>query len=526
MNLEELFREVHKLSPDKLNQLDTQVWELTADKKFIPSPGPQFQAYHSKADILLYGGEPGGGKTGLLIGLALNEHNRSLIVRKQFTDVEGIVDNAKGIVGADENFVGGTRPKFNKPDGGVIHFEGMASEGIDTSKQGTPHDFIGVDEAAQLPLVAVMMLIGWNRTNKPGQRCRMVLASNPPVDTVGDWLGEFFAPWLDPAYPNPARPGELRWFIIDQDNKSREVPGSQPVTIDGQTFYPHSRSYIPAGLKDNPYIDATEYRKRQQAMPEPYRSILLSGNFLAARRDDELQLIPTAWIRAAQKRWQARPPEGIPMCAIAADIAQGGDDNTVLAARYDSWFAPLIVVPGRQTPTGAEVAGLILSHRRDGAKVIVDMGGGYGGATLEHLKANIPAELVFPYRGGESAKGRSGDGGYGFFNQRAEAWWKLREALDPSQPQGSTLALPDDPMLLSDLASVRLKQREIGSRGIQIESKEDLVKRLGRSPDRGDAVVMCWFRGARIATHYEAWKARNTMPRVNLGHDLARSQRR
>src|SRR5205085_1292975 len=72
----------------------------------------------------------------------------------------------------------------------------------------------------------------------------------------------------------------------------------------------------------------------------------------------------------------------------------------------------------------------------------------------------------------------------GFVNQRAEWWWKLREALDPDS--GQELALPPDPELKSDLCAPRWKNT---ARGIQVESKEDLHKRIGRSPDAGDAVV-------------------------------------
>ena len=53
--------------------------------------------------------------------------------------------------------------------------------------------------------------------------------------------------------------------------------------------------------------------------------------------------------------------------AIAADVAQGGADNTTISARYDAWFAPLQVVAGVDTPTGNEVAGLIIAARRNGA---------------------------------------------------------------------------------------------------------------------------------------------------------------
>ena len=56
--------------------------------------------------------------------------------------------------------------------------------------------------------------------------------------------------------------------------------------------------------------------------------------------------------------------------------------------------------------------------------------------------------------------------------------------------------MPDDQELLSDLTSVRFSAvQHRGVMSIKAETKEDVVKRLGRSPDKGDAVVMCWSRG-------------------------------
>ncbi len=40
----------------------------------------------------------------------------------------------------------------------------------------------------------------------------MICAGNPPTTAEGDWVIRFWAPWLDRAHPNPAIPGELRWF--------------------------------------------------------------------------------------------------------------------------------------------------------------------------------------------------------------------------------------------------------------------------------------------------------------------------
>jgi len=70
-------------------------------------------------------------------------------------------------------------------------------------------------------------------------------------------------------------------------------------------------------------------------------------------------------------------------------------------------------------------------------------------------------------------------------NLRSELWWTLREAIDPKNPE--PLTLPDDDNLLADLAAPQYSFRK---GWIQIEAKEDTKKRLGRSPDSGDALML------------------------------------
>ena len=212
------------------------------------------------------------------------------------------------------------------------------------------------------------------------------------------------------------------------------------------------------------------------------------------------------------------------MCAIAVDVAQGGNDETVLARRHDGWFPPLIAVPGKHTPTGRDIAALIIKERREPAEIIIDMGGGYGGAALEHLENN--GLEVYGYKGVNRATKRTRDGKSGFANMRSQAFWLFREALDPDQPGGSPIALPDDPMLVADLTA---PEYEMTPHGIQVEAKEDVVKRLGRSTDRGDSVIMCWARGQRSLTDAAQWYDRGLRslggraPQVVMGRAAQRN---
>jgi hypothetical protein len=361
-------------------------------------------------------------------------------------------------------------------------------------------------------------MMGWVRSTDPSQRCRTVLASNPPLSSEGVWMVEEFAPWLDPTHPHPAKPGELRWYVSDEHGKSMEVPGPEEIEVGGHMVKPQSRTFIPAGLKDNPFLSRTSYKDRLDNLPEPLRSAIRDGDFTAMREDDLAQIMPRAWVDAAQQRWQPIPPPQVPMCAIGVDVAAGGPDSTVLACRHDGYFPDLIDVSGRDTPLGGDVAALVVKHRRDSAEVVIDMQGGYGGAVYERLLDN--GIEAFKFKGAEKAAGRTRDGSLRFVNKRTEAYWRLREALDPDQPGGSPIMLPPDQKLAAQLCSVRFS---ITPNGIAAEDKISVIKRLGRSPDKADAVVMAWYKGVTGGYQRQIWNVPGSggrpFPKVIRGYE-------
>jgi hypothetical protein len=97
-------------------------FERTKRMKWVPNPGPQTEAYHCKADVLLYGGEPGGGKSQLIAGLAYNEHRQSLIMRRQYGDLDRIIEDVLKIHGSKVGFNGSPPPKLRLADDRIINF--------------------------------------------------------------------------------------------------------------------------------------------------------------------------------------------------------------------------------------------------------------------------------------------------------------------------------------------------------------------------------------------------------------------
>ena len=460
---------------------------------WLPTPGPQLEAFLSEADLLLYGGAAGGGKTDLICGLALIEHERTVVFRRQANDLEGFWERLGQIcpnpVHKDSN-----KKKMRTADGRLIECGHLDAPESEQGWQGRPHDLICFDEGAQLPAAKVKFVLGWNRSAS-GKRCRAVIASNPPIGGEGAWLIEWFAPWLDPLFPNPAKPGELRWAVTIGDKseiKTVWADGPEPIILDEKTYEPLSRTFIPSKLNDNPYLRDTNYRAQLSSMPEPLRSQLLEGDFLAGKTDHEWQVIPSAWVDAAQARWKPEKPERVRMTTLGVDVAQGGPDKTVLAPLYGVWFDKLSVHKGIDTKDGPAVAGLVVTTMRDSCQVNIDMTGGWGISARDQLTANgIRCKGIVFSSGSDE---RAANGAFGFLNMRSELWWRFREALEPFK--GDNIALPPGAALKAQLTAPQWKLR--GDKVI-IESKDDIRERLGSSTDEADAVVMAWHdRGAML----------------------------
>ena len=138
-----------------------------------------------------------------------------------------------------------------------------------------------------------------------------------------------------------------------------------------------SCTFIPARLSDNRFLDA-RYEAQLMGLPEPLRSKLLHGDFLAGREDGANQVIPWEFIRLAQERWRPDGGRGVKMTTIGIDVAQGGADDTVLAPLHGTWFAPLIKRRGIDTTNGPAVVALVVEHMRDTAQIVIDLTGGWG----------------------------------------------------------------------------------------------------------------------------------------------------
>lgn len=475
------------LTDEEVQELDRL---LKGDKPWQPLPGPQEMAYNSEADVVGFGGAAGGGKTHLAIGMALTRHRRVAIFRQISTELTAIEDDIEQIIGDRDGYSGQKQIWRTKRYDGVplqIELGSFPNTGDERKYRGRPHDLKVFDEAAEMRYDAVRFLMGWLRTTTPNQRCQVLMCFNPPTTVEGRWVMNYFAAWLDKKHPNPATAGEVRWYATFADGQETEVDGPELIEhIDEATgkkemVKPMSRTFIPSRIADNPYLMGTGYEAQLQSMPEPLRSQLLYGDFHAGVEDDPWQVIPTSWVEAAMERWE-KPLVLESMDSMGVDVAMRGKDHTILARRHGMWFDEPIDYEGRDCPDGATIAGYCMAAVRNRAVIHIDLFG-VGAQPYGHLM-KIGTQVI-GCNVGDPARGTTTEGNVMFTNWRSELWWRMREALDPNANTG--ICLPPNKQLLADLCTP--KWRLVGNR-LQVESREEIMKKLGKSPDFGSAYIL------------------------------------
>lgn len=501
------------LTPQELAQLDALI--ASDPTPWRPLQGPQQMAYESDADIIGYGGAAGGGKTDLACGKALTRHRKAMMLRRVGTELPGIIDRLEDLIGSRNGFNGQSNIWRTKRFDGIplqIEMGAVPNAGDERKYQGRPHDLVVFDETTNFLVAQVRFLLGWLRSTVPGQRCQALMTFNPPTNAEGRWVIDFFAPWLDKKFPKPAKPGELRYaaslpaspqfpngrdlwvedgrsFVLDADGDP--IYDFDPASYSADDIIrPLSRTFIPSRISDNPYLLGTGYMATLQSLPEPLRSQMLKGDFTAGIEDDPWQVIPTAWIEAAQARWR-RPDKLPPMDSMGVDVARGGKDNTIIARRHGMWFDVPLAYPGSATPDGPKVAGLTIAAQRNKAPIHIDVIG-VGSSPYDFL--NEADQQVTGVNVSEKATGTDKSGRLRFFNQRSELAWRMREALDPENNTG--IALPPDPRLLADLCAYTWR---LSGSVIYVASREEIIARIGRSPDFGSAYFLALMDTPKIA---------------------------
>lgn len=228
---------------------------------------------------------------------------------------------------------------------------------------------------------------------------------------------------------------------------------------------------------------------------------------------DEDSVIPLAWAEAAVERWLEWDLVGRPGTeldyprTVGVDVAREGTDKTVLAVRNGPALVELRrSVKETTMQTTGRVAGILDA---DPARTAIVDVIGIGAGVVDRLREM--GHKVQAFNASARTERLDATGEMGFPNSRSAAWWGMREQLDPSV--GSDVCLPDDEMLLGDLSAPQWKVLSGGK--IQVEPKDDIRKRLGRSTDDGDAVVQAYFsRSMPHAPSARHWAVHDELERM------------
>lgn len=204
------------------------------------------------------------------------------------------------------------------------------------------------------------------------------------------------------------------------------------------------------------------------------------GEFYAS---DEDSVIPLPWIELANERWTAwaesgRPPQS-GRTIVGVDVARGGKDLTVITRRRGMVVTDQTEFKVKDTMRVTDHTVTAMAHISDLAVVDVI---GVGAGVVDQLRRMRRSVIGLNVARSTRRRDRSGELGFG--NLRALMWWTLREMLDPAfDPQ---LAIPPDPTLLGELAAPHWWLGP-GAK-IRVESKDDVMKRIGRSTDHADSL--------------------------------------
>ena len=250
-----------------------------------PQPGPQTDFLGSDADITIYGGAAGGGKSfGLLLAPLQWSHVPgfgAVIFRRTTVQVRaegGLWDDSAEIYPALDATPREQQLEWRFPSGASVSFAHMEYERNRLDWQGSQICLIGFDELTHFTWRQFSYMFSRNRSTC-GVRPRIMATTNPDADS---WVAEFIAWWIDQdtGFPVPERAGVLRWFVQFGDDliwgDSRETlleryPDSLPMSV----------TFIPAKLEDNPALTSKDpaYRGKLMALDRVERERLLNGNW-------------------------------------------------------------------------------------------------------------------------------------------------------------------------------------------------------------------------------------------------------
>jgi predicted phage terminase large subunit-like protein len=292
-----------------------------AQERFLTSP----------ADIAIYGGAAGGGKSYALLMEPIRHYHRpefyGVIFRRQATQIK----NEGGLWDESEQFYPhlsavGSRHQllWGFPSGARLRFAHLEYEQDKYGWMGAQVAFIGFDELTHFTEGQFWYLLSRNRSTC-GVKPYLRATCNPDPDS---FVADLVKWWIDQqtGFAIPERAGVLRWFVRQGDELLWADSSAELVAQFGEGTYPKSLTFVPASIHDNAVLLQKDpgYLANLMALPRIDRERLLKGNWLVRPtaglffKRSWLEIVPEApansniiryWDRAATEATAGKDPD-------------------------------------------------------------------------------------------------------------------------------------------------------------------------------------------------------------------------
>ena len=361
--------------PDGASPIRTQ-----RQRRISPHPGKQMMFLSSAADIVIYGGGAGSGKSWGLLMEALRYVTRNaafcpVIFRRTITQIKnpgGLWDQGLRLYPAAGAIAVSTEREFRWRGYGKVKFGHLEHEQSKLDWQGSEIPYIGFDELTHFTASQFWYMLSRNRSVS-GIKGYVRATTNPDADS---WVADLIEWWIDPVsgLAIEERCGVIRWFARieetlywadDPETLKAQHPGCQPKSL----------TFISADLDDNPSLAIGDpgYRANLMALQRVERERLLGGNWRI--RASSGNFFQTGWVEIVDAI-----PAGCTWCRgwdFGSTEADGTNDpdwtsGTLIGRLPDRRFIIADHVFMRGSPH--KVRNLVLNTaKRDGHRVIISL---------------------------------------------------------------------------------------------------------------------------------------------------------
>ena len=274
---------------------------------------------------------------------------------------------------------------------------------------------------------------------------------------------------LDVVMPTLRKEGSELWYSMNPDEEvdpiiARTMGRDDAILID-----------LEPGLKDNPWWT----KELQREMEEDFRRDPALAEHVwngAPRVQGSRSILSRVAIREAMER--TLPDDPASVVELGIDVARFGDDRSVIYKRRGMKIVAEKVFQGADTQLVARSA-WDLADRNPAICIKVD-DDGVGGGVTDKLR-DMGAKNVLPvHNGGSPVDGKL------YTSCADEQWFTLPIDI---------IDIPDDNDLMSELSARQYKYTPDDRK--KIEPKAEFKKRYGRSPDKADALLLCFYKPKR-----------------------------